>query len=165
MAQQTSADLSALLLSHRMGEDTTEQFRDFMACHGHHFPERPASVADLLDLIATRSAAAARMRNSMTPQQRAELDALSAHAFGSPELMAELNDLTDNVRVLRPEEDWDTSEKLWSGDSDRSRARFNEFPGLGSLGILSRGMCRAPSGTLKCVPHARAISAGHQRRH
>ncbi|HNB00012.1 MAG TPA: VWA domain-containing protein, partial [Marmoricola sp.] len=53
-----------------------------------------------------RAAAAQRMRNSMTAEQRAELDALAAQAFGSPELMQSLSRLDENLQQLRPGEDW-----------------------------------------------------------
>jgi uncharacterized protein with von Willebrand factor type A (vWA) domain len=52
------------------------------------------------------------MRNSMTPEQRDELDALAAQAFGSPDLMSSLSQLDDNLRALRPGEDWGGSERF-----------------------------------------------------
>lgn len=81
------SDLNDLLEKHARGEDTPEDFADFMAKHGRHFPENPQSVDELIDAMAQRSAAAQRMLNSMTPEQRAELMQLSAQAFGSPQLM------------------------------------------------------------------------------
>jgi uncharacterized protein with von Willebrand factor type A (vWA) domain len=43
----------------------------------------------------------------MSPEQRDELMRLSAQAFGSPELMAQLDQLDDSLRALRPGEDLD----------------------------------------------------------
>lgn len=106
------SDLNALLEKHRLGEDTPQDFADFMAAHGDFFPESPATVEDLLDALAKRSAAAQRMLNSMTPEQRAELMSLSAQAFGSSELMSALGRLDDNLRALRPGEDWSGSERF-----------------------------------------------------
>ncbi|WP_372729083.1 VWA domain-containing protein [Nocardioides sp.] len=103
-------DLNDLLAAHRRGEDTAEQFEQFMDQHGDFFPENPRSIDELLDALAQRAAAAQRMRNSMTPEQRAELDALASQAFGSPELMQSLAELDDNLRSLRPGEDWGGSE-------------------------------------------------------
>jgi uncharacterized protein with von Willebrand factor type A (vWA) domain len=106
------SDLNELLESHRRGEDTPQQFDDFMAKHGEHFPESPETIDELLDTLAARSAAAQRMRNSMTAEQRAELDALAQEAFGSPDLLSELGRLDDTLRSLRPGEDWTGGERM-----------------------------------------------------
>ncbi|WP_150309078.1 vWA domain-containing protein [Planctomonas psychrotolerans] len=105
-------DLNDLLEAHKRGDDTHEQFDEFMAQHGDYFPERPGSVEELLDSLAARAAAAQRMRNSMTEEQRAELDALAQQAFGSPELMQSLAELDGNLRSLRPGEDWGGAESM-----------------------------------------------------
>jgi uncharacterized protein with von Willebrand factor type A (vWA) domain len=109
---QMMQDLNELLDAHRRGEDTPEQFDDFMAKHGDQFPSNPKDVDELLDDLAARAAAAQRMRNSMTPEQRDELDALAEQAFGSPALMGALSQLDDNLRALRPGEDWSGSEGM-----------------------------------------------------
>ncbi|ALU38931.1 hypothetical protein AS188_03290 [Kocuria flava] len=109
-------DLNELLDKHRRGEDTEEDFRDFMDRHGDFFPEDPQSVEELIDAMARRSAAAQRMLNSMSPEQREELMQLSAQAFGSPGLMAQLGRLDANLQALRPGEDWTGSERLEGRD-------------------------------------------------
>ncbi|RUR00993.1 vWA domain-containing protein [Labedella endophytica] len=106
------SDLNELLESHRRGEGTQQQFDDFMEKHGEHFPENPETIDELLDTLAARSAAAQRMRNSMTQEQRDELDALAQDAFGSPDLMSELGRLDDTLRSLRPGEDWTGGERM-----------------------------------------------------
>ncbi|SDB81219.1 Uncharacterized protein, contains von Willebrand factor type A (vWA) domain [Raineyella antarctica] len=103
-------DLNDLLEKHRLGEDTPEDFQEFMDQHGQYFPENPQDIDELLDSLARRSAAAQRMLNSMTPEQRQELMELSQQAFGSAELMQQLGRMDDNLRSLRPGEDWDGSE-------------------------------------------------------
>ncbi|MEO5853032.1 MAG: VWA domain-containing protein [Nocardioides sp.] len=103
-------DLNELLEKHRLGDDTQADFDDFMAKHGDYFPENPQNVDELLDALSARAAAAQRMLNSMSPEQRAELMELSAQAFGSPELMDQLSRMDDNLRSLRPGEDWGGSE-------------------------------------------------------
>jgi uncharacterized protein with von Willebrand factor type A (vWA) domain len=102
-------DLNELLEAHARGEDTDQQFADFMAEHGDFFPEQPKDMDELLDALAQRAAAAQRMLNSMTPEQRAELMALSQQAFGSPALQGALARLDGNLRAMRPGEDWDGS--------------------------------------------------------
>ncbi|WP_017936165.1 vWA domain-containing protein [Nocardioides sp. Iso805N] len=109
-------DLNELLDKHRLGEDTPEDFADFMAKHGDFFPEDPQDIDELLDSLAQRAAAAQRMLNSMTPEQRAELMELSAQAFGSPALMEALDHLDANLQSLRPGEDWSGSEQFGGGE-------------------------------------------------
>ncbi|VXB92990.1 VWA domain-containing protein [Aeromicrobium sp. 9AM] len=105
-------DLNTLLESHQRGEDTQQQFDDFMAKHGEFFPENPGTIDELLDALAQRAAAAQRMRNSMTQEQRDELDALAQQAFGSPELMSSLARLDGNLQAARPGEDWGSAEQM-----------------------------------------------------
>ncbi|MEO7421531.1 MAG: VWA domain-containing protein [Ornithinibacter sp.] len=110
--EQMLAGLNDLLAAHARGEDTGEQFRDFMDRHGDFFPERPESVEDLIDALASRAAAAQRMMASMTPEQRAELAELSQQAFGSPTLMDQLSQLDSTLQALRPGEDWGGSQQF-----------------------------------------------------
>ncbi|MDX6357532.1 MAG: hypothetical protein QOH37_586, partial [Nocardioidaceae bacterium] len=105
-------DLNRMLEAHRLGEDTDQMFSDFMDKHGDFFPENPQNIEELLDAMAQRAAAAQRMMNSMSAEQRAELMSLSQQAFGSPELMQSLSSLDDNLRALRPGEDWGGSERF-----------------------------------------------------
>ncbi|WP_431279939.1 vWA domain-containing protein [Leifsonia poae] len=110
-------DLNALLEKHRLGEDTQQDFDDFMQKHGDFFPENPQNVDELIDTLAQRSAAAQRMLNSMTAEQREELMQLSAQAFGTPQLMDALSQLDSNLQALRPGENWGGSERF---DGDES---------------------------------------------
>ena len=109
---QMLSDLNGLLDKHRRGEDTDVDFDDFMAKHGRHFPENPRNVEELIDALAQRSAAAQRLLNSMTAEQRRELMELSAQAFGSPGLMAQLGQLDANLQALRPGLDWGGAESF-----------------------------------------------------
>jgi uncharacterized protein with von Willebrand factor type A (vWA) domain len=109
-------DLNDLLDQHARGQDTAEDFGNFMAKHGQYFPENPRNVEELLDSLAKRAAAAQRFRNSLSAEQRAELDALAQQAFGSPQLMQALSRLDSHLRAARPGEDWDGSAEF-SGDN------------------------------------------------
>ncbi len=109
-------DLNGLLDKHGRGEDTQQDFQDFMDSHGEFFPENPRNVDELLDSLAKRAAAAQRFRNSLSPEQRAELDALAQQAFGSPALMQALDRLDGHLQAARPGEDW-TGSQEFSGDN------------------------------------------------
>ncbi len=109
-------DLNNLLDKHANGEDSQQDFDDFMAKHGEFFPENPRNIDELLDSLAQRAAAAQRFRNSLSEQQRAELDQLAQQAFGSPSLMNALNRLDAHLQSARPGEDWEGSQRF-SGDN------------------------------------------------
>ena len=76
------SDLNDLLDKHRLGEDTDADFERFRS--RHRSSSRAALGGGVDRHLARRSAAAQRMLNSMTPEQRAELGELSAAAFGTP---------------------------------------------------------------------------------
>ncbi len=99
-------DLNELLDKHNRGEDTPQDFSDFMAEHGEFFPENPKNVDELIDSLAQRAAAAQRLRNSLTDEQRAELDQLAQSAFGTPGLAQALDRLSGALQQARPGEDW-----------------------------------------------------------
>ncbi len=100
-------DLSELLAAHARGDtDVQRRFDEFMAEHGEFFPENPRDVDELIDALAARSAAAQRMLNSMSEQQRAELSQLSQQAFGDPRIGEALSRMDQQLQSLRPGEDW-----------------------------------------------------------
>ncbi|XVV06884.1 VWA domain-containing protein [Actinosynnema sp. CA-248983] len=119
--RQMLDDLNQLLAAHAQSRDTPEQFQDFMRKHGEFFPENPRDVEELIDALAARAAAARRMMNSMTEQQRQELNALSQQAFGNSGIGQQLSTLDSLVQGLRPGEDW----------SGSARFRGNQPLGLG----------------------------------
>lgn len=110
--RQMLADLNQLLDAHSRGVDTPEQFAEFMDKHGQYFPDNPRNVDELLDSLAQRAAAAQRLRNSLSQEQRDELDALAQQAFGDPSLMSELSQLDQFLQAARPGEDWEGSQQF-----------------------------------------------------
>lgn len=105
-------DLNELLDKHSRGEDTQEQFDEFMDKHGGYFPENPRDVEELLDSLARRSAAAQRLRNSLSQEQREELDALAQQAFGDPSLIGQLDRLDQHLQAARPGENWQGAQRF-----------------------------------------------------
>jgi len=130
-------DLNELLAAHARPEDTTEQFERFMDRHGHFFPENPRSTDELIDVLAARSAAAQRMLNSMSDQQRAELAALTEQAFGDPRLAQALAELDARLQQLRPGQDWQGSGRfrgdnpLGMGEATRALEELGRLEELG----------------------------------
>ena len=107
--QRMLDDLNDLLAVHASGADTAGQFDEFMRKHGEFFPENPQTVDELVDVLAARSAAAQRMMQSLSAEQRAELAELSQQAFGDPRLGQSLSQLDAQLQSLRPGEDWSGS--------------------------------------------------------
>ena len=115
--RQMLADLNDLLAAHARGDpDTAARFEEFMRRHGEFFPENPRTVDELIDALAARAAAAQRMLNSMSAEQRAELAELAQQAFGDPRLAAQLTTLDSHLQALRPGEDWRGSERFRGQD-------------------------------------------------
>jgi uncharacterized protein with von Willebrand factor type A (vWA) domain len=101
------ADLNAMLGADARGEDTQRQFEEFMERYGDMFPENPRSLEELVDALARRAAAASRLAASLTPEQRAELAALSESVLGDLGLRYELDRLGRALRSRRPDLSWD----------------------------------------------------------
>ena len=115
--RQMLSDLTNLLAAHARGDPTTPQrFEQFMRQHGDNFPENPRTVDELIDALAARAAAAQRMLNSMSQEQRAELAQLAQQAFGDPRLAQQLATLDAQLQALRPGEDWQGSERFRGQD-------------------------------------------------
>jgi uncharacterized protein with von Willebrand factor type A (vWA) domain len=134
--RQMLEDLNNLLSRHAQGQDTGEQFRQFMDRHGEFFPENPRNTEELVDLLAARAAAAQRMLNSMSAQQRAELAELAQQAFGDPRLSQALAQLDAQLQGLRPGEDWQGSGRfrgdnpLGMGEATRAMEQLGQLDSL-----------------------------------
>jgi uncharacterized protein with von Willebrand factor type A (vWA) domain len=101
------ADLNALLEADARGEDTQRQFEEFMERYGDMFPENPRTLEELVDALSRRAAAASRLAASLSPEQRAELAALSESVLGDLGLQYELDRLGRSLRSRRPDLPWD----------------------------------------------------------
>jgi uncharacterized protein with von Willebrand factor type A (vWA) domain len=134
--RQMLDDLNDLLASHARGDaDVQQRFESFMAEHGEFFPENPGNVDELIDALANRSAAAQRLLNSMSEQQRSELMSLAQQAFGDPRLADALSRMDAQLRGLRPGEDW-TGRARFRGEQPMGLAEATEA--MAELGELDR---------------------------
>jgi len=140
------ADLNSLLEKHSRGEDTEQDFRDFMDQHGQFFPDQPENVEQLLDQLARQAAAMQRMLESMTPEQRQELAELMQEAFGDLDLASEMGRLTDNLRAMRPDLPWSGRQRL-RGDEPLSLGDATEaLADLADLDALSDALSQDYAG-------------------
>jgi uncharacterized protein with von Willebrand factor type A (vWA) domain len=141
------SDLNDLLAAHSRGAgDTPQRFEEFMRKHGDFFPERPRNVEELIDALAARAAAAQRMINSMSAQQRAELAELIQQAFGDPRLAAQLATLDAHLQALRPGEDWQGSERFRGQDPLGLGEGAQAMVDLAELDALAEQLAQAYAG-------------------
>ena len=140
------ADLNELLDAHNRGEDTTEAFEQFMDKHGEFFPENPQNTEELIDDLARRSAAAQQFFNSLSPEQQAELAALSQQAFGSPALMNQLSQMDSALREARPDLNWDGSQEFSGGQSMGMGEGAAALRDIGELEELAEQLSQAYAG-------------------
>ncbi len=117
------AALNAMLDADSRGEHTQRDFDDFMARYGDMFPDSPANLEELIDSLVRRMAAAQRLLESLTDDQRGELSGLMSAALEDAGLAAEMSRLSDALRTRRPELDASN----WS----RARMTGQEPLGLG----------------------------------
>jgi uncharacterized protein with von Willebrand factor type A (vWA) domain len=104
--------LNDMLDADARGEDTTEQFAQFMDQYGDFFPDNPQTLDELVDSLARRAAAAQRLLNSLSPEQQAELANLMMQALQDADLAGEMSRLSDQLRARRPELDWSGRERM-----------------------------------------------------
>ncbi len=87
------ADLNQLLAMRERGEDTQPAFEDFMARYGDMFPENPRTLDELLEVMAQRMANLQSVLNSMTPEQRAQLQGLAEQLLDDMDLRWQMDQL------------------------------------------------------------------------
>ena len=104
--------LNNMLDADARGEDTSQQFAEFMDNYGDFFPDNPQNLDELIDSLARRAAAAQRLMNSLSPEQQQELAELMMQAMQDAGLAGEMARLSDQLRARRPELDWGGRERM-----------------------------------------------------
>ncbi len=99
------AALNNMLDADARGEHTQQDFDDFMARYGDMFPDSPENLEELVDALVRRMAAAQRLLDSLTDEQRDELAGLMSQALEDAGLAAEMSRLADGLRARRPDMD------------------------------------------------------------
>ncbi len=100
------ANLNELMEKRQRGEDTPEDFQDFMEKFGDFFPGDPQTLDELMEQMAQQMAAAQQMLNSMTPEQRAQLQALSDQLLEDMDLRWQIEQLGQNLQSMFPQMGW-----------------------------------------------------------
>jgi uncharacterized protein with von Willebrand factor type A (vWA) domain len=101
------AGLNEMLERRERGEDPG--FEQFMQEFGDFFPENPKDLDELLEQMARRMAAMQAMLNSMTPEQRAQLQQLSDQLLDDMDLRWQLDQLGGHLQQMFPQMGWQQS--------------------------------------------------------
>ncbi|HEY5156221.1 MAG TPA: hypothetical protein VIJ47_15880 [Acidimicrobiales bacterium] len=101
------AGLNEMLEQRQRGEEP--DFASFMERFGDFFPENPETLDELLEIMAERMAAMQAMLNSMTPEQRAQLQGLSEQLLEDMDLRWQMDQLGQNLQNLFPQKGWGRS--------------------------------------------------------
>ena len=99
------AALNAMLEADARGDHTQADFDRFMEEYGDFFPDHPGDLEQLVDSLARRIAAAQRLLDSLSDEQRSELAGLMSQTLDDVGLAAEMARLADALRARRPELD------------------------------------------------------------
>lgn len=101
------SELNHMLDQRSRGEEP--DFDGFMERFGDFFPENPQSLDELLEVMAQRMAAMQAMLNSMTPEQRAQLQGLAEQLLEDMDLRWQVDQLGAHLQSMFPQMGWDRS--------------------------------------------------------
>ncbi len=118
------ADLNKMLEQRANGEEP--DFEKFMEKHGEFFPDNPKNLDELLAQMAQSMAQMQQMLNSMSPEQRAQLQALSQSLLEDMDLSWQMDQLSRNLQGAFPDLPWNRSQRF-DGDEPLS---MGQMPGL-----------------------------------
>ena len=134
------AELNGMLEQRRAGQEP--DFDGFMERYGDFFPEDPQTLDELLEVIARRMAAMQQMLNSMTPEQRAQLQELSEQLLGDMDLQWQFDQLGGHLRDLFPQMGWEQSRDFTGQDPlgmGEAMELFEDLADLDQLEQMLRG--------------------------
>jgi uncharacterized protein with von Willebrand factor type A (vWA) domain len=108
-------ELNQMLEMREQGQDTTAAFDQFMERFGDFFPGNPQSLDELLEQLAEQMAAMQNLLNSMTPEQRAQLQGLAEQLLEDMDLRWQMDRLGQNLRNAFPGAGWERRPFNFSG--------------------------------------------------
>ena len=140
------ADLNDMLERRQQGVPDDELgFDEFMQKYGDFFPENPSNLDELLEAMARRMAAMQAMLNSMSPEQRAQLQQLSDQLLDDMDLRWQLDQLGGNLRQMFPQMNWGQQYEFQGDDPMGLGQALQEMNDLGQLDDLENLLRNATS--------------------
>ncbi len=113
--------LNRMLEQRAAGEEMDPSFESFMERFGDLFPGDPENLDELLEQLAARMAAAQAMFNSLSPEQRAQLQGLAESLLEDLDLRWQVERLAGNLQQAFPDAGWQQRYRF-SGDEPLSMA-------------------------------------------
>ncbi|HMK62801.1 MAG TPA: hypothetical protein VK386_04205 [Acidimicrobiales bacterium] len=98
--------LNRMIEQREGGEELDPSFEQFMEQFGDFFPGDPQSLDELLEQFAAQMAAVQAALDSLSPEQRAQLQALAESLLGDMDLRWQVERLAENLRRAVPEAGW-----------------------------------------------------------
>jgi uncharacterized protein with von Willebrand factor type A (vWA) domain len=98
------AELNHMLEQREQGEEP--DFEGFMSRYGDFFPGNPQTLDELLEQMARSMAQMQQLLNSMTPEQRAQLQELANSLLDDMDLRWQVDQLGQNLRNAFPQMGW-----------------------------------------------------------
>jgi uncharacterized protein with von Willebrand factor type A (vWA) domain len=98
--------LNRMIEQREQGAPLDPSFEDFMQRFGDFFPGNPQTLDELLEQFAAQMAAVQAVLDSMTPEQRAQLQALAESLFEDLDLRWQVDRLAENLRRAVPGAGW-----------------------------------------------------------
>ena len=118
------AELNQMLEQRERGEEP--DFKGFMERYGDFFPGNPQTLDELLEQMAQSMAQMQQLLNSMTPEQRAQLQGLAESLMEDMDLRWQVDQLARNLQQAFPNLPWERSMNF-QGDNPLS---MGQMPGL-----------------------------------
>ncbi len=99
--------LNRMMEQRAADEPLDPTFESFMEQFGDLFPGDPKDLDELLEQLAARMAAAQAMWNSMSPEQRSQLQGLAESLLEDMDLRWQVDRLAGNLQQAFPDAGWD----------------------------------------------------------
>jgi uncharacterized protein with von Willebrand factor type A (vWA) domain len=138
-------ELNRMLETRAAGGDTDRMFEEFMDRFGDMFPGNPQSLDELLEQMAQQMAAMQQLLNSMSPEQRAQLQQLADSLLEDMDLRWQVERLGGNLRQAFPQMGWERGYDFSGQDPlgfAEAAAVMNQ---LGDLDRLEQMMSTSPN--------------------
>jgi len=137
--------LNRMLEQRDAGQPIDPSFEEFMERFGDFFPGSPETLDELLEQLAQQMAAMQAMLNSMTPEQRAQLEGLAQQLLEDMDLAWQVSRLSSNLQRAFPGAGWERRYQFSGQDPLGFSEAANLMNELGDMDALEQVLRNAQS--------------------